>query len=68
MKKKTITYNFHTFIDLTSVISDGFSVLRACMEASRAGIAAANSVSHSYLIPWDSAAASFATASSAATT
>jgi len=49
-------------------MSLGFKVFRADTAASKAGRASAKSLSHSVLMPWATAAASFATASSAATT
>ena len=59
---------FLTFIDFTWLISLGFSVFNADTAASRAGNASARSPSHSVLMPCATAAASFATASSAETT
>ena len=69
-KKKKNYFKIYvlTCMDLTRVISEGLSVFKACILASKAGIAFAKSLSHSYLIAWDSAAASLATASSADTT
>merc|ERR1719354_827962 len=55
------------FIAFTILMSLGFKVLRAETEASSAGIASARSASHSDLIPCATAAALFATASSADT-
>lgn len=53
-------------IAFTRVISDGFNVSRAVTAASKAGVASDRSLSHSSLIAWAAAAASFAKASSAA--
>lgn len=53
---------------LSSVMSDGFKVFRAWIADSKVGIASAKSLSHSSFIAWAAAAASFAIASSAATT
>jgi hypothetical protein len=66
-KQTSLTPAGGFFIDLTIVISGGFSVSRACSAASSAGIASARSLSQSSLMAWAAAAASLANASSAPT-